>query len=1114
MDIYLDFITKLKLVLKFIVHKYQQFLTTTYEFEIVNTSKGPVRGRKRINIHSEYGKYYAFEGIPFAKPPLRKLRFRAPQPPEPWQEVLDCTNCKAKPMQYNYAFKLKEGSEDCLYLNVYARELHTAKPLPVMVWIYGGGFQIGEASRDMYAPDYFMQRDVILVTFNYRLGIFGFLCFDDPELNIPGNAGLKDQVLALRWVKDNIHNFNGDANNITVFGESAGGASTHFLMSIPRAKGLFHKAIVQSASMLCPWATTEDHDWAYKTACLMGYNGDKSSKCVYDYLSRKSSHDLYLANYQLRTKERDMRNVLSFFIPVVEPYATDDCVISKPPKELLAEAWGNKIPLIIGGVLDEGFIFYNMARHVPYIINELGECLELMPDDLKHSRTQDELKQMALSLKQLYFDGKDPNIRDNFYHFLELMGHRMIWHPIVRTLKARLKYASLAPTYVYTFDFDSNFFNHHRTVHCGRAARGVCHGDDLVYLFYGILSEKLSTSSREYQCLQRMVGMWYNFALTSNPNCQEIEPVIWQPLGDCEEPLKCLSICDTLKHKELPKYEKLKIWNEFYKREEFIYTLVINTSLGRVKGQKCEGIYGDAFYSFEKIPFGEIPVGKLRFLPPQPKSPWSEILDCTLQAPKPMQKNALSNLIEGTEDCLYLNIYTKQLNTAKPLPVIVLLYGGGFEMGDPTRDLHGPDYFMMKDVVFVTIGYRLGPFGFLQFKDPQLKAPGNNGLKDQLLALQWIKQNIANFNGDVDNITLSGESAGAASTHYLMCCPLAKGLFHKAILMSGNILCNWAYSPLENIPYRLAKACGYENSADDEKSIFEFLQQQPAETLLKPYLPNKEENMNDCLFTYGPKVEPYPTDTCVIPEHPESLVKNAWGNAIPVLMSGTSFEGLLMFARVHVAPFLLTELEENPHHCLPFTLKMKYPKDLQTELGMKIKKTHFGEEKANALKYCEYATYKVFWHPILRLLKLRTNSETPLAETYLYRFDFDSPDFNHQRIKYCGKEMRGVAHVDDHSYLFYGDFSWKLSPESSEYKTIQRMVDIWHSFALQSNPNGPCVEKELNAPWLPVVKEQTEGNLKCLNIGKELKVIDLPEMPKLQVWESLYNVEAYAAEKE
>ncbi|KAL9889118.1 esterase B1-like [Glossina fuscipes fuscipes] len=554
--------------------------------------------------------------------------------------------------------------------------------------------------------------------------------------------------------------------------------------------------------------------------------------------------------------------------------------------------------------------------------------------------------------------------------------------------------------------------------------------------------------------------------------------------------------------------------------------LVINTTLGPIKGQQCTGVYDDVYYSFEKIPFAEKPLGSLRFRPPVAKKPWTEILDCTEKPPKPMQKNLLDQQIEGNEDCLYLNVYCKELKTYKPLPVIVFLFGGGFERGDPTRDLHGPDYFMMKPVILITLSYRLGPFGFLSFKDPALGIPGNTGLKDQLLALQWIKANVHHFNGDSENITLAGESAGAASAHYLMCCPLARGLFHKAILMSGTILCSWAYSPLKNIPLRLAQALGYQGPVTDEKNIFEFLQQQSGENLLKPYLNTKEENMNDFLFTYGPSIETYHTETCIIDKDPEELLSESWGNEIPILISGTSFEGLMMYGRVYMAPFLITELENNSQHLLPLALKQNYSMDMQKVFAKRIQELHFGDKPfslESILNYCEYASYKVIWHPILRTLHARlkckskkTSADTcaTAADSYLYRFDFDSPHFNHQRIKYCGKQLRGVAHVDDHSYLFFGNFSWKLSTETPEYKTIKRMIDIWTSFAQCSRPFSYATDSVENSDkitqsWLPVVTGFNESNatvtIKCLNIDNQLELIDLPEMAKLQTWESLYQ---------
>jgi carboxylesterase type B len=133
------------------------------------------------------------------------------------------------------------GSEDCLFLNVYTQQLpldtiNTLKP--VMVWIHGGGFSTGSSKSDLYGPEFLLTEDIVLVTINYRLGIFGFLSFEDASLEVPGNAGLKDMVMALKWVQKNISKFSGDPNNVTVFGESAGGMSVHYLVLSPLAAGI------------------------------------------------------------------------------------------------------------------------------------------------------------------------------------------------------------------------------------------------------------------------------------------------------------------------------------------------------------------------------------------------------------------------------------------------------------------------------------------------------------------------------------------------------------------------------------------------------------------------------------------------------------------------------------------------------------------------------------------------------------------------------------------------------------------------------------------------------------------------------------------------------------
>jgi para-nitrobenzyl esterase len=195
----------------------------------------------------------SFKGIPFAAPPAGELRWRPPQPVKGWTDVRSASaygaDCAQNPFPGDAAPLGVTPAEDCLYLNVWAPENRT-RPLPVMVWIYGGGFVNGGSSPAVYDGSQFAKRGVVFVSFNYRLGRFGF--FGHPALTKEnpgepkGNYGYMDQIAALQWVRKNVAAFGGDPGNVTIFGESAGGGSVLTMMTSPMAKGLFHKAVIES----------------------------------------------------------------------------------------------------------------------------------------------------------------------------------------------------------------------------------------------------------------------------------------------------------------------------------------------------------------------------------------------------------------------------------------------------------------------------------------------------------------------------------------------------------------------------------------------------------------------------------------------------------------------------------------------------------------------------------------------------------------------------------------------------------------------------------------------------------------------------------------------------
>jgi para-nitrobenzyl esterase len=222
-------------------------LAATLAAAPVKTDSGLVSGAVKDGVAS-------WKGIPFAAPPVGELRWRAPRPAPAWSGVKEATayahDCMQLPFPSDAAPLGTPPDEDCLYLNVWAPEPPAASQLPVMVWIHGGGFVNGGSSPAVYDGSAFARRGVVFVSFNYRLGRFGFFAHPALSKESPGapvgNYGYLDQIAALQWVQKNVAAFGGDPKNVTLFGESAGGGSVNTLMVSPLAKGLFHKAICES----------------------------------------------------------------------------------------------------------------------------------------------------------------------------------------------------------------------------------------------------------------------------------------------------------------------------------------------------------------------------------------------------------------------------------------------------------------------------------------------------------------------------------------------------------------------------------------------------------------------------------------------------------------------------------------------------------------------------------------------------------------------------------------------------------------------------------------------------------------------------------------------------
>lgn len=313
------------------------------DFGVVNAAEGRLSGIAGAD-HS----ITVFKGIPFAAPPVGALRWQPPQPATPWQGVRKADTFGASAMQADqrsfgpwteeYMFR-NEASEDCLYLNVWTPAKSRAEKLPVFVYIYGGAYNSGSGEVLLYDGEGLAKKGVIVVTFNYRLNVFGFLAHPELTAESPysasGNYGLMDQIAALKWVQKNIAAFGGDPGRVTIGGQSAGAGALHHLSVSPETRGLFHGAIAQSG----PWR----HTGTRQTLAEAEEQGTKFAAAI-DARSLAELRALSAAELLARYQTKEFR-----FRPIVDGWLVPDQVTT-----IHEQGKQNDVPLLTGWTADEG----------------------------------------------------------------------------------------------------------------------------------------------------------------------------------------------------------------------------------------------------------------------------------------------------------------------------------------------------------------------------------------------------------------------------------------------------------------------------------------------------------------------------------------------------------------------------------------------------------------------------------------------------------------------------------------------------------------------------------------------------------------------------------------
>ncbi|XP_076647596.1 juvenile hormone esterase isoform X2 [Halictus rubicundus] len=491
------------------------------EDPVVTVKQGQLRGAVDENVYG--GKFLAFRGIPFAKPPTGPLRFKDPQPPEPWTGIREAKEFGNSCGQLDFMTHQVIGDDDCLYLNVYTPTIDVSSKRTVMVWIHGGGFVSGAGDSSLYGPDYIIRKDVVLVTINYRVGVFGFLNLETEEA--PGNQGLKDQVMALKWVQENISSFGGDPNNVTIFGESAGGASVHYLCISPMSQGLFHKAISQSGVSTNPWAilTKNVKKHAIDLAAFLGKETTDPQEVV-EFLRTIETQKLAEAHQKLLTKNKSYV-MIGLFGPTVDSKSSNPFMPQHPSIQMKS---GVKVPLLIGNNDKEGTLFVSNLKKTMETLNT--EFERALHPEMEETLEMDEVS--PDQLKRLYFGNETINMESQesyACYFSDLMFIRGI-HDTVK-----LQAEKNLPTYFYRFTFDPEISITKRRL--GITAKGATHAEELIFQFYPYLLKAMGIpppepGTKEYNVVEYLTQMWTDFAKTGNPTpmTTNLIPTLWKPI--------------------------------------------------------------------------------------------------------------------------------------------------------------------------------------------------------------------------------------------------------------------------------------------------------------------------------------------------------------------------------------------------------------------------------------------------------------------------------------------------------------------------------------------------------------------------------------------------------
>ena len=486
-------------------------LATVRNDLVVETNHGKIRGFETATADNK--KVSAWYGVPYAQPPTGKLRFRHPRPAEPWDNILDTMN------QPNSCVQMRDTmwpgfhgaeawntntpqSEDCLYLNIVVPRPHPTNAA-VIVWIYGGGFWSGTTTLDLYDMRVMAAtQNIIMVGIQYRVASLGFLYFEEED--VPGNAGMYDQLEAIRWVKNNIAKFGGNPNNITLMGESAGACSVSLHLLSPLSRNLFSQAIMQSASALAPWGVVNKEEALRRSLALA-----KNLDCPHDRNNVRASIDCLRNKDSDKIVGKEWDNItfgftggIGVFTPII-----DGAFLDEHPGAAMRNQNFKKANILLGSNKDEGnyFVLYFFHEAFPRTAKDVfinrTQFLRAIEDAYPLAN---KLQQKAIEFEYTnWLNPEDPV--SNRVAVDRMTGD---WEFTCPVLDFGHKYAEVG----------SNVYMYHFTQVASNSPwpkwAGAMHADEIAFVFGQPLNLSLGYNKKEIELSKQIMSYWANFAKT------------------------------------------------------------------------------------------------------------------------------------------------------------------------------------------------------------------------------------------------------------------------------------------------------------------------------------------------------------------------------------------------------------------------------------------------------------------------------------------------------------------------------------------------------------------------------------------------------------------------